>query len=45
MKNPASFHTATMVTAASAVSFEPSQLRAGSPKAPAICSTRPYCGV
>ena len=37
--------SAARAQAASAVSGLPSQLCEGSPKAPVICSSRPYCGV
>jgi hypothetical protein len=45
MKKPASFQIATTITANSAVSFEPSQLRGVAPNRPVICSKSPYCGV
>ncbi len=45
MKKPASFHTVTTIRQASAVLLLPSQLCAGKPKAPVICSSSPYPGV
>jgi hypothetical protein len=45
MKKPASFHTATTISAGSTVSGEPSQLCAPKPSACMTCSSRPYCGV
>ncbi len=45
MKKPASFQTVTAISAASALFLLPSQLCAGKPKAPVICSSSPYSGV
>ena len=41
MKKPASFQTATSVTAPSAVRGSPSQLCDGRPNSPVICSSKP----
>ena len=45
MKKPASFQMATIVTQASAVSLEPSQLCEAPPNAASTCASNPYCGV